>query len=75
MDLSGKYTGWPIPSSPQQLAFFGEFPEVRGLFERWVANCPMAYTCHATPRRKLEAPGTWLLDSSTQFETTREPQW
>ncbi|MBK6973150.1 MAG: hypothetical protein IPH26_09455 [Sterolibacteriaceae bacterium] len=27
-----------------QLAFFAEFLEVSGLFERWVESCPMAYT-------------------------------
>ena len=28
-----------------QLAFFAEFLEVSGLFERWTESCPMAYTC------------------------------
>ena len=28
-----------------QLAFFAEFLEVSGLFERWVACCPMAAGC------------------------------
>jgi hypothetical protein len=31
-----------------QLAFFAEFLDVSGLFERWVTNCPMAYSSHAS---------------------------
>ena len=43
-----------------QLAFFAEFLEVSGLFERWVANCPMAYTSPNAPDTK-DVLGTWLL--------------
>ena len=43
-----------------QLAFFAEFLEVSGLFERWVTNCPMAYTSPNAPDTK-DVLGTWLL--------------
>lgn len=43
-----------------QLAFFAEFLEVSGLFERWVAGCPMAYTSPNAPDIK-DVLGTWLL--------------
>jgi hypothetical protein len=43
-----------------QLAFFAEFLEVSGLFERWVANCPMAYTSPNAPATR-DVLGTWLL--------------
>ena len=32
-----------------QLAFFAEFLEVSGLFERWVGACPLAYTSPNAP--------------------------
>ena len=32
-----------------QLAFFAEFLEVSGVFERWVESCPMAYTSPNAP--------------------------
>lgn len=43
----------------RQLAFFAEFPEVSGLFERWVANCPMACTS-PNPSAVRDVLGTWL---------------
>ena len=43
-----------------QLAFFAEFLEVSGLFERWVACCPMAYTSPNAPATR-DVQGTWLL--------------
>ena len=43
-----------------QLAFFAEFLDVSGLFERWVTNCPMAYTSPNAPGTK-DVLGTWLL--------------
>ncbi len=43
-----------------QLAFFAEFLEVSGLFERWVERCPMAYTSPNAPSPR-DVLGTWLL--------------
>jgi Transposase DDE domain group 1 len=43
-----------------QLAFFAEFLEVTGLFERWVEGCPMAYTSPNAPA-VVDVLGTWLL--------------
>jgi hypothetical protein len=43
-----------------QLAFFAEFLDVSGLFERWVTNCPMDYTSPNAPECK-DVLGTWLL--------------
>ena len=43
-----------------QLAFFAEFLEVTGLFERWVTNCPLAYTSPNAPQTR-DVLGTWLL--------------
>ena len=43
-----------------QLAFFAEFLEVSGLFERWVGSCPMAYTSPNAPQVR-DVLGTWLL--------------
>jgi hypothetical protein len=43
-----------------QLAFFAEFLEVSGLFERWVEGCPMAYTSPNAPK-VVDVLGTWLL--------------
>jgi hypothetical protein len=43
-----------------QMAFFIEFLSVSGLFERWVAECPLAYTSpNASSVR--DVLGTWLL--------------
>jgi hypothetical protein len=43
-----------------QLAFFAEFLEFSGLFERWVAGCPLAYTSPNAPEA-VDVLGTWLL--------------
>lgn len=43
-----------------QLAFFAEFLEVSGLFERWVGGCPMSYTSPNAPAVR-DVLGTWLL--------------
>ena len=43
-----------------QLAFFAEFLEVSGVFERWVERCPMAYTSPNAPK-VVDVLGTWLL--------------
>lgn len=43
-----------------QLAFFAEFLEVPGLFERWVKNCPLAYTSNNAPTVQ-DVLGTWFL--------------
>ena len=43
-----------------QLAFFAEFLEVSGLFERWVESCPMSYTSPNAPHAR-DVLGTWLL--------------
>lgn len=43
-----------------QLAFFGEFLEVSGLFERWVKSCPLEYTSPNAPEVR-DVLGTWLL--------------
>jgi Transposase DDE domain group 1 len=43
-----------------QLAFFAEFLEVSGLFERWVAGCPMSYSSPNAPEVR-DVLGTWLL--------------
>ena len=43
-----------------QLAFFAEFLEVSGLFERWVDGCPMSYSSPNAPEVR-DVLGTWLL--------------
>jgi Transposase DDE domain group 1 len=43
-----------------QLAFFAEFLEVSGLFERWVESCPLAYSSPNAPALR-DILGTWLL--------------
>ncbi|MDZ4255250.1 MAG: transposase [Sulfuritalea sp.] len=43
-----------------QLAFFAEFLDVSGLFERWAASCPMNYTSGNAPE-VVDVLGTWLL--------------
>lgn len=41
-----------------QLAFFAEFLDVSGLFERWAASCPMSYTSNNAPKYEtFWAPG------------------
>ncbi|HQV47147.1 MAG TPA: transposase, partial [Nitrospira sp.] len=43
-----------------QLAFFAEFLDVSGLFERWAAGCPLSYTSNNAPDVR-DVLGTWLL--------------
>ena len=43
-----------------QLAFFAEFLEVTGVFERWTASCPIAYTSPNAPA-VVDVLGTWML--------------
>jgi hypothetical protein len=43
-----------------QLAFFAEFLEVTGLFERWAKGCPLAYTSQNAPGVQ-DVLGTWFL--------------
>lgn len=43
-----------------QLAFFAEFLEVSGLFDRWTESCPLAYTSPNAPTVR-DVLGTWLL--------------
>ena len=43
-----------------QLAFFAEFLEESGLFERWVQSCPLFYTSPNAPGVQ-DILGTWLL--------------
>ena len=43
-----------------QLAFFAEFLEVSGLFERWTEGCPMGYISPNAPDVR-DILGTWLL--------------
>ena len=43
-----------------QLAFFGEFFDVSGLFQRWVESCPLEYTSPNAPELR-DVLGTWLL--------------
>ena len=43
-----------------QLAFFAEFLEVAGLFDRWAHNCPMSYTSPNAPSVR-DLLGTWFL--------------
>lgn len=43
-----------------QLAFFAEFLEVAGLFERWVEQCPLHYSSPNAPAVR-DVLGTWLL--------------
>ena len=43
-----------------QLAFFAEFLEESGLFERWVQSCPLFYTSPNAPAVQ-DILGTWLL--------------
>lgn len=47
-------------STMGQLAFFAEFLEVAGLFERWVQQCPLHYSSPNAPKVR-DVLGTWLL--------------
>ena len=43
-----------------QLAFFAEYLETTGLFERWLHSCPLSYTSPNAPER-VDVLGTWML--------------
>ena len=43
-----------------QLAFFAEYLEATGLFERWLQNCPLSYTSPNAPAL-VDVLGTWML--------------
>ena len=43
-----------------QLAFFAEFLETTGLFERWVAQCPLHFSSPNAPKVR-DVLGTWML--------------
>ncbi len=43
-----------------QLAFFAEYLEMAGLFERWVKSCPLHYSSPNAPNVR-DVLGTWLL--------------
>lgn len=43
-----------------QLAFFAEFLETTGLFDRWVEYCPLRYSSPNAPNVR-DVLGTWLL--------------
>ena len=47
-------------SAMGQLAFFAEFLDVSGLFERWAESCPMAHTSPNAPDVQ-DILGTWFL--------------
>ena len=43
-----------------QLAFFAEYLEATGLFERWLNSCPLSYTSPNAPAL-VDVLGTWML--------------
>lgn len=43
-----------------QLAFFAEFLETAGLFDRWVEHCPLHYSSPNAPAVR-DVLGTWML--------------
>ena len=43
-----------------QLAFFAEYLEATGLFERWLGSCPLSYTSPNAPGL-VDVLGTWML--------------
>jgi Transposase DDE domain group 1 len=43
-----------------QLAFFAEYLEATGLFERWRQSCPLSYTSPNAPEL-VDVLGTWML--------------
>ena len=43
-----------------QLAFFAEYLETTGLFERWLQGCPLSYTSPNAPEL-VDVLGTWML--------------
>jgi hypothetical protein len=43
-----------------QLAYFIEFLNLTGLWQRWLASCPLTYLSHNAPS-KADVLGTWML--------------
>ena len=43
-----------------QLAFFAEYLEATGLFERWLKSCPLSYASPNAPEL-VDVLGTWML--------------
>jgi len=43
-----------------QMAFFAEYLEATGLFERWLTSCPLSYTSPNAPEL-VDVLGTWML--------------
>jgi Transposase DDE domain group 1 len=43
-----------------QLAFFAEYLQATGLFERWLESCPLSYTSPNAPDL-VDVLGTWML--------------
>ena len=43
-----------------QMAFFAEYLEATGLFERWRGSCPLSYTSPNAPEL-VDVLGTWML--------------
>ena len=43
-----------------QLAFFAEYLEATGLFQRWLESCPLSYTSPNAPEL-VDVLGTWML--------------
>jgi hypothetical protein len=62
--LGGMFTvGWDERGSATalgQLAFFAEFLQATGLFERWREQCPLGYSSPNAPT-VADVLGTWLL--------------
>ena len=55
-----------------QLAFFAEYLEATGLFERWLKRCPLSYTSPNAPEL-VDVLGTWMRRSWTG--TAAMPTW
>lgn len=47
-------------SSHGQLAFFAEYLEATGLFERWLKSCPLSYTSPNAPDL-VDVLSTWMV--------------
>ena len=43
-----------------QMAFFAEYLQATGLFERWLHSCPLSYTSPNAPQL-VDVLGTWML--------------
>ena len=56
-----------------QLAFFGQFLEVTGLFQRWLESSPLEYTSPNAPELR-DVLGTWFL-SILDGQRLRPYQW